>query len=169
MQTNNSGLPRCFSYSVKSKNLTSALFCIDTAIVALFSLAYLALLIGTSLGFSLKEGLMVLVLGAVPFALVSLFRRFLDAPRPYQLYPEIPNTSGRVGRSMPSRHVFSAFLIASLYSAYSPFLALVLAAFGACLGACRVLRGIHFVRDVVAGALIGVLSGTIGTIILIFL
>ena len=41
--------------------------------------------------------------------------------------------------------------------------------FGAVLAALRVLLGVHFIRDVVAGALIGVISGVIGLLTLMMI
>ena len=40
---------------------------------------------------------------------------------------------------------------------------------GAVLGVMRVLLGVHFIRDVVAGALIGVISGAIGLLTLLLI
>ena len=39
-------------------------------------------------------------------------------------------------------------------------------ALGAALGLIRVILGVHFIRDVVAGALIGVISGAVGLLTL---
>ena len=112
--------------------------------------------------------LKVAACGAVPFVLVSVFRHLIDAPRPYELYDfydEPPKN--KKGKSFPSRHVFSAFLIAALWVIKSPVIAASLAVFGVILAINRVITGIHFVRDVVAGAIIGIVSGVLGILIVL--
>ena len=72
---------------------------------------------------------------------------------------------GKCGSSFPSRHAFSAFAIAvALLPEFMP-LGIVLLAFGTALCAVRVLLGLHFVRDVVAGAVIGIVASVIGLLI----
>ena len=66
----------------------------------------------------------VLVSCGVPFILVSVFRRVLNAPRPYELLPFYNNEAPKKkkGRSMPSRHVFSAFVIGTTLAFVNPFM-----------------------------------------------
>ena len=112
---------------------------------------------------------LVLVAG-IPFAVITLMRYLINSPRPYEVLDidefQVMREDRKSGRAFPSRHVFSAFLIGMLWLPYSvPFgvAALILGAF---LGAERVLLGIHFIRDVIAGAAIGIVSGLIGILIL---
>lgn len=108
------------------------------------------------------------ILGSA-FAAVSVFRRIVNMPRPY----EIGNitrldSSKKRGQSFPSRHVFSAFVIATVITPWSVWLAIALFVMGAAMAAVRVLIGRHFIRDVIAGAIIGIASGVIGLLILHF-
>ena len=107
---------------------------------------------------------------AIPFATVSLVRIFIDAKRPYEAFdiPELESlrTERKTGKSFPSRHVFSAFLIGTLWLQYSVWFGLAALFVGVYLAAERVLLGIHFIRDVAAGAVIGVFSGLVGVLIL---
>ena len=74
--------------------------------------------------------------------------------------------SGRKkGHSFPSRHVFSAFIIGTLWMILSPYVGAATLLFGAVIAISRVLLGIHFLRDVIVGAVIGVASGVIGILI----
>jgi membrane-associated phospholipid phosphatase len=110
----------------------------------------------------------ILVSGAVPFVLVSVLRRLINAPRPYEMYEfykEAPKS--KKGSSFPSRHVFSCFTVAVLCYILSPILAVAIAVTGALLSVSRVLLGIHFVRDVVTGAIIGILSGLLGLVLIV--
>ena len=104
---------------------------------------------------------------ALPYVLVSFLRRIINAPRPYELYDfyEVA-PKAKKGRSFPSRHVFSAFVIAVFAYAISPWLSAALLILGTMLSAVRVLLGIHFIRDVAAGALIGIISAILGLVIL---
>lgn len=109
----------------------------------------------------------LILFSAIPFVLVSLVRRIINAERPYEKYSfyEIKPKSKK-GRSFPSRHVFSAFIIATLACMFSPVIAVVLFVLGAALAASRVLLGMHYISDVVFGALIGVFSGILAIILI---
>lgn len=108
-----------------------------------------------------------LIITGVPFVALTVMRLVINAPRPYELlefYEKKPKNKS--GRSFPSRHVFSVFVIGTVMIPTSAFLGAALLVLGAALGAMRVLLGVHFIRDVAAGALIGVLSGVIGLLVL---
>ena len=82
---------------------------------------------------------------AISFILVSIVRRFINSERPYTMYDFKPIIEkNKKGESMPSRHVFSAFIIgmAFLY--------------------IGVISGVHFPKDVIVGALVGILCGVVG-------
>ena len=70
------------------------------------------------------------------------------------------------GQSFPSRHVFSVFVIATALMTCNVFLGLALILGGIILSVLRVILGIHFIRDVVAGGIIGIVSGAIGILVL---
>ena len=107
-----------------------------------------------------------LIITGVPFAVVSLLRRAVSLPRPYEVYTfyELPPKSKR-GDSFPSRHTFSAFLIGTLFAFVSPFLSAILLVLGVMLATARVLLGIHFLRDVFVGAIVGVASALLGVLL----
>ena len=99
----------------------------------------------------------------MPFAALSLLRKALDRPRPYEVYglqPLIPKDTR--GKSFPSRHVFSICVIGASFLYLIPPLGGALLALGVLLAAARVVSGVHFVKDVLAGAIAGVLSAIIG-------
>lgn len=113
-------------------------------------------------------GLFLAVL--IPFALVSVLRILLDLPRPYEVVDYEPFTLSARGRkrggSFPSRHVLCAFTIGVLLIKYSAVLGVCTLLVGVYIGTERTLRGIHFPKDVIAGSIIGVVSGIIGLLIL---
>lgn len=100
---------------------------------------------------------------AVSFAAVTLFRRCVNAPRPYEKFGMPPVLKKETkGNSFPSRHVFSVFLIAMTVGYCYPVLGYFLCMAGAAMAVLRVIGGVHEVRDVVAGALLGILCGAAG-------
>lgn len=108
-----------------------------------------------------------LAAAGIPFIAVSIFRKLYNRPRPYEVFhcqPLIPKD--KQGQSFPSRHVFSAFVIAMCWLFYMPSVGIMLLALAAVLAASRVIGGVHFVSDVVVGALIGILSGVIGYVLI---
>ena len=105
----------------------------------------------------------VLVPG-ISFVLVSVFRSKINAPRPYEMPGAIPPVIKKdaPGKSFPSRHIFSIFVIAVTVFWVWPVPGILVGIAGAVLSWCRVAGGVHFPRDVIAGALIGVGCGVIG-------
>ena len=95
--------------------------------------------------------------------LLSLARRALNRPRPYEVYDLPPLLHKETqGKSFPSRHVFSICVIGTSLLYILPPLGAALLVLGALLAVARVVSGVHFVRDVVSGAVSGVLSAVIG-------
>ena len=99
----------------------------------------------------------------VPFVLMSAARHALNLPRPFEVYdlePLLPRETP--GRSFPSRHVFSIFVIGTCFCYLEPWIGGGLLALGVVLSALRVVSAVHFERDVLVGAAVGILSGIIG-------
>ena len=90
---------------------------------------------------------------AVSFVVVTLFRKIVNEPRPYEKYDLPP---------VPSRHVFSVFVIAVTVFVRNPVAGCILAMIGIMIAVIRVIGGVHTVWDVTAGAAVGILSGVIG-------
>jgi len=65
--------------------------------------------------------------------------------------------------SMPSGHTAAAFLVASVLAQYYGEFAGIAFFWAALVGASRVLLGVHYPGDIMAGALLGIGSGTIAT------
>lgn len=107
---------------------------------------------------------------AVGFVAVSFFRRRFNAPRPYECCAIAPLIArDGAGKSFPSRHAFSAFAIAVSWFVASVPIAVVLLVAAVVLAVCRVLGGVHFPRDVVAGAFIGSATGALAAFLAVLL
>lgn len=112
-------------------------------------------------------GLKYLVTLAIPFALVSFLRNYIAAPRPYEVYDFYEKRPKRSEKnSFPSRHAFSIFAIGTALIFAYPVFGAVLLVLGLLMCLCRVLLGYHFFRDVITGAVVGVISSLIGSIFL---
>lgn len=109
----------------------------------------------------------VLVTG-ISFVLVSIFRYLYNSPRPYTLYHFQPIVKKeKIGESMPSRHVFSGFVIAMAFLYMNPLVSIPVFICSGLMCIGRVIAGVHFPKDVIVGAMIGIISGLIGFFILV--
>ena len=101
--------------------------------------------------------------------IVSLLRRLIDRSRPYERLAIEPLISKNTrGRSMPSRHAFSVFVIAVTGGAVWWPAGVALVVIGVVLCVTRVLGGVHDLWDVIVGAVIGLLAGIVGYALLPF-
>lgn len=106
--------------------------------------------------------LKTLLIPAAGFYLLSEVRKKINRPRPYEKYDlDILLKKETKGCSMPSRHVFSAVVIAMGVMLVSETLGIVLLILCAVSCAVRVLLGVHYPSDVVIGYLCGILTGMI--------
>ena len=126
-------------------------------------MVYLAFLVTTylQLGLGQQVGVYLLV-PASGFVILSLFRKKINHPRPYETWDIAPLLDkDSSGQSMPSRHVFSATIIsmASLHASLP--VGLVCLLFSALLGLVRVLGGVHYPKDVVVGYACGLMWGVL--------
>lgn len=120
----------------------------------------------------------LVITAGVPFILVGLVRSLIGAKRPFEVYDFYTESPKRgafgIGRerggsaSFPSRHAYSAFVISVSLAFVSVPLGAVLLGLSVLMCVARVLLGIHFVRDVVAGALIGTAAAVLGEFLIRF-
>jgi undecaprenyl-diphosphatase len=68
--------------------------------------------------------------------------------------------------SFPSGHTSGAFLLATLFYNYSPYIGLALFVWATSVGLSRVVLGVHFPADIFAGAILGTTIGSLIAIIL---
>ncbi len=139
----------------------------DRIITAIVALSYF---FGIIYAFATKSDRLIpmIVVPAISFVFVSLFRSFYDALRPYEVYSTLPVLKkDKAGKSLPSRHIFSIFVIAMALMGVLRPLGIFVIVLGFIQAFIRVIGGVHFIRDVIVGALVGLLCGYAG-IYLIF-
>ncbi len=94
--------------------------------------------------------------------LVTVIRYIVNAKRPYEVYNFSPAVKKNTkGKSFPSRHTASAFIIALAFLYIDTSVGIVMLLLAAAIGITRVLSGAHFIRDVIGGAVISILIGSI--------
>ena len=126
-------------------------------------IVYLTLLATTYLQEGLGEQALIYVfVPASGFVILSLLRKKINAPRPYEewgIKPLLDRDSP--GQSMPSRHVFSATIISMACLHASLSVGVILLVLSALLGLVRVSGGVHYPKDVVVGYICGLVWGVI--------
>lgn len=77
-------------------------------------------------------------------------------PRPYEVHQDIWLTGTPLDKfSFPSGHTLHAVVFSLVAIAYYPQIAIVVVPFAVMVGLSRVVLGLHYPSDVIAGALIG--------------
>lgn len=116
--------------------------------------------------FSFEKALFV---PAISFVLLSVFRAWINRPRPYEKF-EMPPVIKKdtKGNSFPSRHVFSATMIAMTFLLMSPWswLGILFLLVSIALAVVRVISGVHFISDVIAGIVVAVFAAIFGYLVI---
>ena len=94
------------------------------------------------------------------FAIVTFFRKIFNRPRPYEKFATTSVFGKKKkGESMPSRHTACAFIIAMAFMYVSIPLGIAYLIISTLIMISRVLAGVHFISDVIAGMAISLLYG----------
>lgn len=148
----------------KKENASQLLTAADRLLAAVMYAAYPVLLVVTAMR---ETEVRVTVLSyilvpGISFLLLSFVRSRINRKRPYEEWKIDPliHREG-MGNSMPSRHVFSAVLISMCILRQNVFLGVIFLILSACIAVVRVLGGVHYPRDVIAGYLIGAAAGSL--------
>lgn len=115
-------------------------FCIYPLLVLYVFLFYQHLLFNT------------LVKPAIAFILLSLFRKLINRKRPYEVYNIEALLIHKKGQSFPSRHTLSAMIIAFISFDIHLYLGIFMLILAVIIGISRIISGLHFISDVVAGS-----------------
>ena len=126
-------------------------------------IVYLTLLATTYIQEGLGKQILIYVfVPATGFVILSLLRKKINAPRPYEKWDIKPLLDrDSPGQSMPSRHVFSATIISMACMHASLTIGMACLTLSAFLGLVRVLGGVHYPKDVVVGYICALAWGMI--------
>ena len=109
-----------------------------------------------------KPVLMYVFIPVSGFVILSFLRKKINAPRPYEVWEIVPLLDrDSPGKSMPSRHVFSATIISMACLHASLTMGMICLTLSAFLGLVRVLGGVHYPKDVVVGYICALSWGVI--------
>lgn len=113
----------------------------------------------------LRAAVPVLHMGAVGFASLLIYKWLKGKtlrPRPFEINRDIFLSVAPLDKfSFPSGHTLHAVAFSVVLLAYYPTLAWVALPFTALVAASRVVLGLHYPTDVLAGALIGAAIATL--------
>lgn len=88
------------------------------------------------------------------FILVSIFRKIINRPRPYESMSIEPLLSHKSGESFPSRHTLSAFIIAFVCFDVNIALGIFACIIAIIISLTRILAGVHYISDVISAIIV---------------
>ena len=148
----------------KDKNKKNSLNIVDKIVTYLIFLSFPIFIM---INFIKGHDVIRLILSTlIPFILLSVFRKVFDSKRPYEIFDIKPILNKNTkGKSFPSRHVFSAFVIGTSSLFISLTYGTVIIILGILLSVIRVIGSVHFIKDVTVGGLLGIICALIGMLI----
>lgn len=143
--------------------VTKLLIFLSTYLTRLVYVVYIGLGCFLLLQWDLHALASYLLVPAMGFLLETFIRKQLNAPRPYEILHIPPlKPKNTKGNSFPSRHSFSSAIIGTACYTVYPILGYIMICITLLISLCRVLLGVHWLKDVAVGILFGLLCGYIG-------
>ena len=147
-------------YLKERKGLLGVIKLLYTALPIVMVLVYPAIIIHNYfLGIDHKF-ILSIVVPAVTLLGSWTMRKLINKPRPYEKFQH-PSliTKDKKGHSFPSNHSTCGFVIAMAGFSVSIYLGLGLIVIALLIALTRVFSGVHFISDVLAGSILGVMTG----------
>ena len=151
-------------FMLNHKNFSKTVLLFNKTVTLLIYVFYPALLIFL---FKIKFNniLQMVLVPLISLIILSVMRKAINFPRPFERFNITPLCRCKKGCSMPSRHTFCIVIIALSSFLVNTVLGSIIVFLGVILAVCRVLLGVHTIRDVTVAILSAVLSFIIGTLI----
>lgn len=109
----------------------------------------------------------VIVVPLITFVICTVARKIVNEKRPYEAMDIIPLIKkDKKGQSFPSRHVLSATIIAMTSMYVNVLLGITMMLVSIAIAIVRPVAGVHYIRDVIGGLIIGIVCGLIGFYVL---
>lgn len=110
-----------------------------------------------------EEMIRVVTVPLSTFLLCTAIRYLINEKRPYEAMNINPLINkNKEGQSFPSRHVLSATIIAMCGLYVNVTLGIFLLMVSICIAIIRPIAGVHYVKDVMAGMIMGIICGVMG-------
>jgi undecaprenyl-diphosphatase len=111
--------------------------------------------------------LAMLVMGLTGTLLYWALKHLIRRPRPCAVHPDLTGPVLPLDRwSFPSGHTLHAVAFSALVTTAYPWLAVLLWPFAALVAASRMVLGLHYPSDVLAGAILGTGTATLAVTVL---
>lgn len=91
------------------------------------------------------------------FLFVTIIRKIINRPRPYETMDIESLVTHKSGESFPSRHSVSATIIALSAFYVHPILGSLALFVATCICVGRILAGVHYISDVIVAVLIAII------------
>jgi undecaprenyl-diphosphatase len=112
-------------------------------------------------GLRLQVGTMALFSGLVArFGVAEIIRLFYHRPRPF-VYHSVSKLFSESSYSFPSGHTIFFFALAAAVYFYNPRAGNWLFVLAAVIGVARIAAGVHYPSDILAGAILGIITAYI--------
>ena len=135
-------------------------------LIVLLNVQWFALLGGSDQAATLAQAQEIgkaILVPAITFAIGTAMRAKLDRPRPYEQPGFEPLVEKKTkGKAFPSRHALSAAVLGAVWLYFYPAVGVAMTVVAAAICVLRVLAGVHAIRDVVFGAVLGFALGAAG-------
>ena len=111
----------------------------------------------------LEEIIRVIIVPLITFGICTVARKVVNEKRPYEAMNITPLIKkDKKGQSFPSRHVLSATIIAMASMYVNVPLGVIMMLISVAIAVVRPVAGVHYIRDVIGGLVIGIVCGIMG-------
>lgn len=152
---------------VKNNSVLYGLFKIsDKVSVALMVIVYFIILAREIYNGCYKRAIKIVMVTSSAFGFVTIIRKVIKCQRPFEkmdIKPLYENISRKKEQnSFPSRHATSAMVIAMAALYENVLLGVFMFIIAIIIAFLRVIGGVHYIKDVVVGSIIGIVTGILG-------
>lgn len=111
----------------------------------------------------MEEIIRVIIVPLITFVICTAARKVVNEKRPYEAMNITPLIKkDKKGQSFPSRHVLSATIIAMASMYVNVRLGIIMMLISVAIAVIRPVAGVHYIRDVIGGLVIGIVCGVMG-------
>ncbi len=111
----------------------------------------------------MEEIIRVIIVPLITFGICTTARKVVNEKRPYEAMNITPLIKkDKKGQSFPSRHVLSATIIAMASMYVNVRLGIIMMLISVAIAVIRPVAGVHYIRDVIGGLIIGIVCGVMG-------